>query len=186
MCVCRDEAQTYIQGYSGAKYKKFKTKPEAELWYRTNLPQATTNPQTSTISSSTATFTNSSRTGVTHTLSTPPPIAVSKPTSQSVSRAVTTPAPQPVQIPRIAVPKNNTADIVYSDGACKSNGGHGAVGGIGVWWGPNDTRYDISFVLPCFIGVDWSLQGTYLRDALVFRRITERNLSCVNILHPLV
>jgi len=31
-------------------------------------------------------------------------------------------------------------DVVYTDGACAGNGQHGSVAGIGVWWGPIDTR----------------------------------------------
>ena len=31
-------------------------------------------------------------------------------------------------------------DVVYTDGACSRNGQAGSVGGIGVWWGPNDPR----------------------------------------------
>jgi len=31
-------------------------------------------------------------------------------------------------------------DVVYSDGACKGNGQVGSVAGIGVWWGPDDSR----------------------------------------------
>jgi ribonuclease HI len=31
-------------------------------------------------------------------------------------------------------------DVVYSDGACKGNGRAGSVAGIGVWWGPDDSR----------------------------------------------
>lgn len=30
--------------------------------------------------------------------------------------------------------------IVYSDGACRSNGKPNAVAGVGVWWGDNDPR----------------------------------------------
>lgn len=30
--------------------------------------------------------------------------------------------------------------IVYCDGACKGNGQVGAIAGVGVWWGPNDSR----------------------------------------------
>ena len=66
-------------------------------------------------------------------------------------------------------------DIVYSDGACKSNGGRNPVAGIGVWWGPNDPRYHIPFALVRSIRADEILQGTYLRDALVLKRITERS-----------
>lgn len=31
-------------------------------------------------------------------------------------------------------------DVVYSDGACKGNGQHGAKAGVGIWWGPGDPR----------------------------------------------
>ncbi|TFK46597.1 ribonuclease H-like protein [Heliocybe sulcata] len=31
-------------------------------------------------------------------------------------------------------------DVVYTDGACRSNGQVGALAGIGVWWGYNDPR----------------------------------------------
>ncbi|KAG2155701.1 ribonuclease H-like domain-containing protein [Suillus clintonianus] len=35
-------------------------------------------------------------------------------------------------------------DVVYSDGACKGNGQVGSVAGVGVWWGWNDSRREIS------------------------------------------
>ncbi|KIJ41166.1 hypothetical protein M422DRAFT_172567 [Sphaerobolus stellatus SS14] len=31
-------------------------------------------------------------------------------------------------------------EVVYTDGACQGNGQKGAVAGIGVWWGNNDSR----------------------------------------------
>ncbi|KAH9938826.1 ribonuclease H-like domain-containing protein [Epithele typhae] len=31
-------------------------------------------------------------------------------------------------------------NVVYSDGACKGNGNAGSVAGVGVWWGPGDSR----------------------------------------------
>ncbi|KAF9644775.1 ribonuclease H-like protein [Thelephora ganbajun] len=140
-----DEAQSYVQGFPGAKFKKFKALPEAEQWYRSNLPQHPVNPQPTTTPSTTSTvappnviFTSPSSTGGTRTPSNPPPMSTPKP--QSVPRAVVTPTQVPVQPLRIAAPKNTTVDIVYSDGACKANGAHGAVAGIGVWWGPNDPR----------------------------------------------
>lgn len=39
--------------------------------------------------------------------------------------------------------------VVYSDGACKGNGKMGSVAGIGVWWGPNDSRLGI--FMPCLV-----------------------------------
>ena len=147
-CLCRDEAQPHVKGFPGAKYKKFRTQPEAELWYRSNLPQRTTDRRTTTAtpatSSTSVIFTSSSGSGATYTPSRPSVITTSKPPLQSTSRTVTIPAlGLPLQVPRIAAPKNTTVDIVYSDGACRANGTPDAVGGIGVWWGPNDPRYYI-------------------------------------------
>ena len=88
----------------------------------------------------TALFTSSSSTGATNTWK-PSLASTSKPPLQPTSKTTTTPAQgPPVQAPRIAAPKNTTVDIVYSDGACRANGAANAVGGIGVWWGPNDPR----------------------------------------------
>jgi hypothetical protein len=33
-----------------------------------------------------------------------------------------------------------TEDVVYTDGACSRNGHAGSTAGIGVWWGPDNTR----------------------------------------------
>ncbi|KAG8963303.1 hypothetical protein FRC03_003183 [Tulasnella sp. 419] len=39
--------------------------------------------------------------------------------------------------------------VVYTDGACHGNGREGSTAGIGVWWGPNDSRsvqlYSVDF-----------------------------------------
>jgi len=169
--MCRDEAQPHVQGFPGAKFKKFKTQPEAEQWYKSNLPQRSVNPQTTaathttpTITSpnttsitprSTATATTSRSTATTYASSNPPQMPISRPPPQSVSRTVTTPAPRPAQTPRIAPPRNTTIDVVYSDGACQGNGGPNAVAGIGVWWGPGDPRYDGSSTLQCLAKLIW-------------------------------
>ena len=149
--ACREEAQPYVQGFPGAKFKKFKTQPEAEQWYRSNLPQRSVHPKTTTatpatpaVSSPRVTFTSSSSTSATYTPSNPPTASIPRPLPRSISKAVTTPTPAPVNPPRIAAPKNTTVDIVYSDGACQGNGGVRATAGIGVWWGPDDPRYNDS------------------------------------------
>lgn len=43
--VHRGETNEYVKGYSGAKFKKFKSPPEAEMWYRQNLPTSPMNTQ---------------------------------------------------------------------------------------------------------------------------------------------
>lgn len=151
----RDETQSYVQGFPGAKFKKFKALPEAEQWYRSNLPRRPVNPQTTTTATpaiSTASppsiiFTSTSSTAATYAPSIPAPMPASKPLPRPTFVAVTTPMPAPAQPPRIAAPKNTTVDIVYSDGACKGNGARDATAGIGVWWGPHDPRYAVSSLL---------------------------------------
>ena len=212
MRIRRDEAQPHIQGFPGAKFKKFKSQPEAEQWYRSNLPQRPSNPQTKTATPATLTapppaiiFTSPSSSRATYVQPNPstasaliptlfvskpsmsnskPPRSVSKPAlvspskalPQPVHKAVTTSTPVPAHPPRIAAPKNTTVDIVYSDGACKGNGTPRAVGGIGVWWGPDDPRYS---VFPPLLRLDQAkrvrLKETFLRGALVHRRTTEQS-----------
>ena len=153
VCFCRDDAQSHVQGFPQAKFKKFKTQPEAEQWYISNLPrrpagnQQTTNatPSTSTAKPPSVARTTLSSAGVSSTSWNQPAMAASKPVSQPIPKAVIIPVPKPAQPLRIAAPKNTTVDIVYSDGACKGNGARHAVAGIGVWWGPNDPRYKLSF-----------------------------------------
>jgi len=129
-----DEAESHVRGYPGAKFKKFKARHEADNWYRTNLPRS---PKRKTATATTSTL-PLSPSSVTRTLSTPPRNTASRPTPKY--RPVATATPGPAQTPRIAAPKNTTVDIVYSDGACKGNGGPHPIAGIGVWWGPNDPR----------------------------------------------
>jgi len=182
----RDEAQPHVKGFPGAKYKKFKSQPEAEVWYRSNLPHRTVDRRT-TAATPTATlpniiYTSSSSSGATYTpskpsglTSKPSPVTTPKsPAPQPISQTVTTPALKaPVHTPKIAAPKNTTVDIVYSDGACRANGTPNAVGGIGVWWGPDDPRYYDSSLHLCSDEADWVCQsGICLRDAPVCKQIT--------------
>lgn len=159
--VCRDETESHVRGFSGAKFKKFKSRPEAERWYKSNLPQRPGNQKTTTATHTAPQtsplrvfFTSTSGTGATPAPSGPSTVPVPKPLPQSTSRTVTAPAPRPVNPPRIAAPKNTTVDIVYSDGACKGNGGRHAVAGIGVWWGHDDPRYNDPSLLTCLNKAD--------------------------------
>ena len=49
-----------------------------------------------------------------------------------------------------------SCDIVYCDGACKGNGSEGSTAGIGVWWGMDDSRYDL-YPFFFFITITWHL-----------------------------
>ncbi|KAJ2052573.1 hypothetical protein GGI08_004996 [Coemansia sp. S2] len=66
--------------------------------------------------------------------------------------------------------------VVYTDGACLGNGHHGAVGGVGVYFGPNDNR-NYSGPLPGQIQTNQraELEAIYqalvlIRDSLYFYR----------------
>ena len=37
--------------------------------------------------------------------------------------------------------------MVYTDGGCTKNGKKGARAGIGVYWGPKNTRYPLTFIM---------------------------------------
>ena len=56
---------------------------------------------------------------------------------------------QPVEMPEM-IPSNFDSeaqwDVVYSDGACKGNGKHGSVAGVGAWYGPDDPRSESSTI----------------------------------------
>ena len=129
--------------------------------------------QGTVLSPPSAGFASSSSAGTTYSPSKPPVVSTLKQSSQSTSRTTTIPAlGPPVQIPKIAAPKNTMVDIVYSDGACRANGTANAVGGIGVWWGPNDPRCGLSLPPhPCEADLV-CLSEISPRDAPVRRRIT--------------
>lgn len=53
---------------------------------------------------------------------------------------------RPLPLPQVVytAPAPDSPDLIaYSDGACLFNGKKGAMAGIGVWWGPGDSRFDI-------------------------------------------
>lgn len=56
-------------------------------------------------------------------------------------------APVREKMKQVVVEDESGWTIAYTDGACKDNGKESAQAGVGVWWGPNDTRYYPS--LPC-------------------------------------
>lgn len=49
----------------------------------------------------------------------------------------------------------NEADwlVVYSDGACKGNGKLGSIAGVGVWWGPDDSRLARDCLYPRILAI---------------------------------
>jgi hypothetical protein len=62
-----------------------------------------------------------------------------EPTSTDLSGFKSHPVAGPSRTKRCS-PSVMAEEVVYTDGACSRNGRAGSVAGIGVWWGPNDTR----------------------------------------------
>ncbi|KAF7307246.1 Ribonuclease H [Mycena indigotica] len=106
-----DQCEAQVKGFQGAKFKKFNSNAEALAWI-----DGETTTTTSNITASTSTASTSSG-------------ATKRTSSELQATSETTSAPA-----------TGTKQVVYSDGACKNNGKPNALGGIGVWWGPNDPR----------------------------------------------
>ena len=118
-----------MKGFPGATHKKFKSVAEANQWLATH--------------------------GVTaDTLAAPPPVASSSTAKPARPSPIARPQkPEGSKTQGRVKPGNGSLLgkdviqdttgwlVVYSDGACKGNGKYGAVAGVGVWWGPDDTRF---------------------------------------------
>lgn len=117
-------------GYSGASYKSFKTLREAEAFLSepvrptrrlslSPLRRPTRVLRTATLLSPSATLHPPSVSSAAH--ETAPEIA---------------PEPAPAESTRAMSP-----EVVWTDGACRNNGSAQAIAGVGVFFGPTDTRY---------------------------------------------
>ncbi|EJU05260.1 hypothetical protein DACRYDRAFT_19826 [Dacryopinax primogenitus] len=115
------ETETQVKGYSGAVYKGFMTRAEAEAFVQSNLVPAST---------ATSTSKNNPYTR--------------PPTPRGPVAGVPTKVRAPIET---GIEKNGEDGlevvvdgkvwkVVYTDGACSGNGRAGATGGIGVYWGP--------------------------------------------------
>ncbi|KAF8640496.1 hypothetical protein AX17_000158 [Amanita inopinata Kibby_2008] len=107
-----EECEAQIKNYPGAKYKKFTNSVEAEQFAKgqSAIVESTSLLQSNPVGPKT-------------------PIALPSDQNRTKKRRLS---------PDIA--DESSWDVVYSDGACKGNGKSGSLAGIGVWWGPNDSR----------------------------------------------
>lgn len=106
-----DETKVLVDGYSGAKYKSFKTLKEAQTYL--NIPEENTDVQTDPVLLPTTTTTNTTTTNTTITNTT------TTNTIQTIPTGVILPPPTFVQ---------NDIPIIYTDGSCIDKvGGYGIV-----------------------------------------------------------
>lgn len=120
-----DECKAVVMGYSGARYKRFRTAAEADAWLRHVAPvRLKPSPRLSR---------KTQRQAVHHDNVTHDPLL----------RALLPPPPPAASTPATAVEGVH----VYADGSCTHNGQEGARAGIGVFFGPDDPR-NLSLRLP--------------------------------------
>ena len=162
--VIREDCREQVDGYPCAKYKKLRTIEGAEAWILGGASQSGPAEQRSVpypVRPKTKSANHSqdqvspliwSQSSELVRVSSSPSTIKPTPTIQSDSRFQPASSPwndrshapaEPsiVTAPSLSAP---TEDVVYTDGACSGNGQHGSVAGIGVWWGPYDTRYALS------------------------------------------
>jgi len=147
---CREQ----VDGYPCATYKKLRTVEEAEAWMRGGASQSgpvehrgvpyPVKPRIKPVSHSrdqARASIGSQPSGHVPVSSTVKPM----PTVRSDSKLQPTSGLSSAMSRNVAGLSRVTSsaageDVVYTDGACAGNGQHGSVAGIGVWWGPIDTR----------------------------------------------
>lgn len=112
-----------MKNFHGAVYKKLATETEALAFMTT---ESHLNPPSSRPSSSAVL-----------------PPATSPPRSVASTSSTFRPSAAAAAVANVKEDEPGY-DVVYSDGACKGNGQVGSVAGVGVWWGWNDPRREIS------------------------------------------
>jgi len=105
-----EDCERQIKGWPYARYKKFPTKEQADAFVESSASSETAAPSTDAPQI--------------------PDSATSEETNDASSAPVST----------IVPPPDPSWTTVYTDGACKGNGGPESTAGIGVWWGPDDSR----------------------------------------------
>ena len=127
----REDCETQVKGYTGARYKKFKSQREAEDFIATQAP------------TSTALVPSSSRSRL-----------LPVPVTRNMAQPNQSSGPSK---PKVNVSRKDAGvdeegfDVIYADGACKGNGQANSVAGVGVWWGHNDPRYEFGTLFYSFL-----------------------------------
>lgn len=139
----RDECQKQTVGFAGNKHQKFSTVHEAKAFlsqHGVNIDNDISGPSAlSTTSSATLANRNRRQHGA-------KPYSRPAATAKLKGQANGSDSSRWAALATEVVEDESGWDVVYSDGACKGNGRPGLVAGIGVWWGPDDTRYDFQIV----------------------------------------
>jgi hypothetical protein len=153
--VIREDCREQVDGYPCATYKKLRTVEEAEAWMRGGASQSgpvehrgvpyPVKPKIKPaghLQDQARASIGSQPSGHGPVSSTVKPM----PTVRSDSKLQPTSGLSSAMSRNVAGLSRVTSsaageDVVYTDGACAGNGQHGSVAGIGVWWGPIDTRY---------------------------------------------
>ncbi|XP_066918467.1 ribonuclease H1-like [Clytia hemisphaerica] len=116
------ECESQVKGFHGARYKKFGSEQEAQSFIdevsSSNSSLGVRRTQTFKAKSQNTAFPGS----VT---------ALSKRTKLIEARSLSTQA---------SSSSTSSKPVVYTDGCCRGNGRSGAIGGIGVYWGPDHPR----------------------------------------------
>lgn len=136
-----EECEAQVKGFPGASYKKFRTLEEAQAFAgaapsgdrgtdHQSQAHSTQKSGITGVQSSTAAFSNVGRSIV--------PLGAQQhgPGGEKEGGKGESTGEK---APRDYGDERDTT-IVYTDGACSSNGRFGAVAGIGVWWGSGDER----------------------------------------------
>jgi ribonuclease HI len=115
----RLECEPEVNGFTDAKYKKFDSRSDAEAFVASGVISrvSSSSPQSVHLS---FIFTKQNTTYAT---------GIFERHSPSKERKAS---------PDIGDESGH--DVVYCRGTCKANGGENAVAGIGIWWGPGDSR----------------------------------------------
>ncbi|KAH9992197.1 ribonuclease H-like domain-containing protein [Russula compacta] len=138
---CREQ----VAGYPCAKYKKLRTAEEAETWMQDDAGQS--NP----VEQRGAPYIVRSKIRLAkHSPDQAEALIGSQPRGRApLSSKSTIKPPSTTQAESRSTSGSSTMrssslgmaeDVVYTDGSCLGNGQSGCAAGIGVWWGPNDTR----------------------------------------------
>ncbi|KAG7099877.1 hypothetical protein E1B28_001679 [Marasmius oreades] len=124
-----DECKPQVEGFTGAKFKKFATQEEAEQFLRVGSGSVLEMVASDAANSTSATPTADSTSTIT-----------SKKRTLELDHGSGESAPKKQRVPSRNEVEDEEDSVVYSDGACKGNGKDGSVAGVGVWWGHGDPR----------------------------------------------
>lgn len=138
------ECESYVKGFPGARYKKFSTEDEAKSFVSglessgsflpaKAAPHQKSRKRTSYEMCGNKRFDNGSSFN-------PRGVKYSKPFKNSGTSSTWTSSSSLISSLSNEASSTGDVTVVYTDGGCTKNGHKGARAGIGVYWGPENTR----------------------------------------------